>query len=198
MRRRGFSVVEIVIVVGLVGLVFTVMIGFQYRVWQQNRTFSNSLIAEGEARLTLRNLIADLRTAAPSAQGAYPVAEATKDSLIFYSDHDRDGRPERWRYFLATSTVYKGVVNPNANGVYNIGSETVYPAVRNVVNANNQIFSYYGDSYAGTSTALTFPVNISDIRLVRVRFEIDANPGVPPEATPYQGEVMIRTLKDNL
>lgn len=190
--------IELVIVIGILSVILVAVGAFQFQTFRQNQNFSNSLRAEGEARLVLRSLIADLRSASPSTQGAYPIAEATKNTLIFYSDRDRDNKAERWRYYLEAGVLYKGVTKPTAAGVYNLATETVHPAVRNIVNSGEHIFNYYDESFAGTSTPLTFPLNLSDVRLVQARFEIDANPAAPPLPTTYQGEVMIRNLKSNL
>jgi hypothetical protein len=70
--------------------------------------------------------------------------------------------------------------------------------VHNITNGNSGIFSYYDSSYDGTTAALTTPVTISAIRLVKVSLVIDADPGKSPTAVTITTQTSIRNLKDNL
>ena len=198
-EKFGFSLTEIVIVVAILGLIGVALATFQVDIWRQNSFLSNSIQAEQDARMALKRLVAELRQAAPSDTGAFAIALADKDKLTFYSDIDGDGLHERLRYFLATSTLKRGVLKPTGSPLnYVDANEQLGNAVVNLVNANNLIFNYYDKNYAGTSTALTLPINIPSVRLVKILLSIEADPNRAPITTTYENQVSIRSLKDNL
>lgn len=198
-KQKGFSLVEILIVVAILGLISVVLATFQVDIWRQNSFLTNSIQAEQDARIALKRLVAELRQAAPSDTGAFAIALADKDKLTFYSDIDGDGLHERLRYFLATSTLKRGLLKPTGSPLtYLDANEQVSNFVPNLVNSNSIIFTYFDKNYAGTSTALTLPINLPNVRLVKVQFSIEADPNRAPVTTTYESQVAIRSLKDNL
>ncbi|MCC6290704.1 type II secretion system protein [Candidatus Nomurabacteria bacterium] len=198
-HKNGFTLVEILVVTAIIVIVSLVLVNFQIGIFRQNNFLANSLTGEQDARLVIGHLVAELREAVPSEAGAYPITLADKDRLTFYSDVDHDGLHDRLRYFLATTTLMRGVLKPTgAPLVYVEGNEKISPVITNVVNPAAQIFSYYDQNYAGTSTALTLPLNIPDVRLVKVSLMIEADPNRSPAPVTYEGQVSIRSLKDNL
>ncbi len=198
-EKFGFSLVEIVVVVAILGLIGLALATFQVDIWRQNSFLSNSIQAEQDARMALKRLVAELRQAAPSDTGAFAIALADKDKLTFYSDIDGDGNHERLRYFLATSTLKRGVLKPTGSPLgYVDANEQLGNAVVNLVNANNLIFNYYDKNYAGTSTPLVLPINLPNVRLVKILLSIEADPNRAPITTTYENQVSIRSLKDNL
>ena len=198
-KKFGFSLAEIVIVVAILGLIGVALATFQVDIWRQNSFLSNSIQAEQDARMALKRLVAELRQAAPSDTGAFAIALADKDKLTFYSDIDGDGNHERLRYFLATSTLKRGVLKPTGSPLgYVDANEQLGNAVVNLVNANNLIFNYYDKNYAGTSTPLVLPINLPNVRLVKILLSIEADPNRAPITTTYENQVSIRSLKDNL
>lgn len=198
-NQSGFSLAEIVIVVAILGLISVVLASFQVDIWRQNSFLSNSIQAEQDARIALKRLVAELRQAAPSDTGAFAIALADKDKLTFYSDIDGDGLHERLRYFLSGNILRRGVLKPTGSPLsYVDANEQLGNAVINLVNANSLIFNYYDKNYAGTSTALTLPINLPNVRLVKILLSIEADPNRAPVTTTYESQVAIRSLKDNL
>src|SRR3989344_1941602 len=60
------------------------------------------------------------------------------------------------------------------------------------------IFEYFDSSYAGTSTSLVQPVQITQIRLVRVTLKIEEDPNKSLGPLIVESQVFLRNLKDNL
>ncbi|MEK7650745.1 MAG: prepilin-type N-terminal cleavage/methylation domain-containing protein [Patescibacteria group bacterium] len=198
-KQKGFSLVEILIVVAILGLISVVLATFQVDIWRQNSFLTNSIQAEQDARIALKRLVAELRQAAPSDTGAFAIALADKDKLTFYSDIDGDGLHERLRYFLSGNILRRGIIKPTGSPLtYLDANEQVSNFVPNLVNSNSIIFTYFDKNYAGTSTALTLPINLPNVRLVKVQFSIEADPNRAPVTTTYESQVAIRSLKDNL
>jgi len=198
---NGFTLVEILVVVTIVVILSLAIANFGRDIFWQNYIWSRTLIAESEAKVAMRRLIAELRTAEPSSTGTYPIESASQNNLIFYSDLNNDGKRERLRYWLDGRTLRRGRVSPTGQPyVYDIGTESFSIVVNDLINSNNLIFSYYNRSYDGTasSTPLAEPIEVKNIRLVKVEFLIDANSLQAPAPFYLSSQVMLRNLKDNL
>lgn len=196
-RGAGFTLVET-----LFGVSIFILISLVLTLFARNIFFYNSFITLGlsgveEGKNALKTIVAEIRTASSGSNGVYPISQATATSFIFYSDINNDGLKERVRYFLNGSLLQKGVVVPTGSPLdYNLASEVITTLVSNVTNAS--IFSYYNSSYAGTTSALSFPVDISVVRLVKITITTDKDPNRPPASRTFSTQVSLRNLKDNL
>ncbi|MBI5221174.1 MAG: hypothetical protein HY979_00005, partial [Candidatus Magasanikbacteria bacterium] len=61
------------------------------------------------------------------------------------------------------------------------------------------LFYYYDQSYDGISntSTMSFPVDISKIRLVGIKLWLDLRPNVSPAPLYIEGKTEIRNLKSN-
>ncbi len=194
----GFTLVEVMVSVAVLMALAVVLATFQKDVFVQNVFLQNSFLAEMEARTALKKMVAEMRTMMPASTGAYPIALANNHQLTFYADLNHDGLKERLRYFLATSTLMRGVTIPSGSPpIYLDGNETTKAVVYNV-STSTDTFSYYDKYYEGTSSPLSLPINIPNIRLIQVILKIDADPNRSPTPMTFESEVSIRNLKDNL
>lgn len=200
MYKKGFTLVEILVAMSLFTGLFVLLINFQKDIFTNNIFIQNSLVAESEARGTLKRIIAELRAASPSNNGLYPLAATDKNNIIFFSDIDKDGLREQVHYFVATSSLWRGVIKPTGSPyVYLDTNESLSVVVRNIVNSTSTpVFNFFDDTYSGTSSPLAWPVSVSDVRLVSITIMIDADPIRSPATMTFSSQVMIRNLKDNL
>lgn len=176
-----------------------VLVSFQVDVFRQNNFVYNSLQGEQGARDALKRLVTELRQVASSDNGAYPIALADKDRITFYSDINNNGTRERLRYFLSGTTFKRGVLQPTGSPLaYVESNEVVSDIVTNVMNVDGQVFSFYDENYVGTGNPLTLPVNLPDVRLIRISLLVEADPNRSPAPILYESQVSLRTLKDNL
>lgn len=202
MPKQGFTLVEFVMAVAImISIVFGVT-NLARDVLVINTSATQNLVAQSDARKALKSIIAELRTAAPSSTGAYTIESASSTSVIFFADLDNDNRTERIRYYLdyPTRTLRRGVVVPTGNPPsYVLGQET-YTTLSSdiVISTTTPVFEYFNTNYAGTSSPLTYPIDVSVIRLVRVRLIIDKDPNRAPLEQITTSEVTLRNLKDNL
>ena len=171
---------------------------FAKNLWTYNAFVSSSFTSIDAGRKILKTISSEIRTIASQSDiGTYPISQASASSFTFYSDIDGDGLKERVRYFLTSTTLQKGVIKPTGSPLsYNSANEIISTRAINETNAS--IFSYYNKNYDGTTAALSFPVNIPDIRLVKIILTIDDNPNRPPAPLTFSTQVSIRNLKDNL
>lgn len=201
--KKGFTIIEAVVAVAVFLVIVSVMIVFQRSVLTNTKVLQSSLLVQMQVRKTTQAFIAEVRSARSSSAGAYPIESAATSSFVFYANIDGDSAVERVRYFLGTttppSTLLKGVTKPTGI-VYNLANESISNQV-NAINASSTvpIFTYYDKNYNGTSssTPLSEPVNIPDIRLVKMSLPVDPNQSRSPIFQIYSTQVMLRNLKDN-
>ena len=198
-NKRGFTLIEAMVSVFVLSLVALLVGSFQQNVFSLNSIIQRGLTAQQEGRLALKTIIPEIRSAASSSTGSYPIAEAQQKSFIFYSDIDNDGLKERLRYFLDGDVFKRGVLKPTGSPAqYILANEVVTELVHNIANGATDIFNYYDSSYDGTTSPLSYPISISDVRLVEITLVIDGNGSKPPEPVIIQSEASMRNLKDNL
>ena len=195
--RLGFSLVETLFVMSIFIIILVAFTLFGKNFWTYNTFISSGFSNADTFRQIMKTITAEIRTASTADTGAYVINQATASSFTFYSDIDDDGLREKVRYYLNGTNLEKGVIKPTGSPLsYNGATEKISTLAGNVTNAS--IFSFYNKNYDGTGAALTFPVNVADIRLVKVSLTIDKDPNRPPAATTFSTQVSIRNLKDNL
>jgi hypothetical protein len=146
---------------------------FTYNFFSYNRAAGERIQVESQVRGSLEEMTKELRKAAPSDAGAYPLESAEAQSLVFFSDIDNDGKKERVRYFLDGEMLKRGIIKSTGQPpVYSSDSETVGILVNFV--KNSSVFSYYDGTYSGSGSALSFPVSVGNVRLVKISLTIGA------------------------
>ena len=198
--KKGITLAELVISVAILSLLTIIVSTFQKDVFSLSLNMQGSLNAQLEGRHLIKTMVSELRKTSPSATGSYSIELASSTGMTFYTDVSNNGTIDRVRYYLSGKTIKKGVTPPTGNpAVYNSGNEVVTTLLNYVVTSSTlPIFQYYTSSYAGTSTPLTIPPNISTIRLVKITVIIDTDPNRSPVPIIVTSQVNLRNLKDNL
>ncbi len=196
----GFSLVETLVAVAILTLVIFAATTLQRDIFALNIFFQGSLNTQLDARHVIKVMVAELREASPSSLGGYPIELASTTAITFYSDINNDGLKERVRYYLSGNRVMKGVLSPTGNPlVYNNANETNSTLITGYVASSTlPMFQYFTSTYAGTSTPLTYPIDLSRIRLVKISVIIDRDTNRSPVPITVTSQVTIRNLKDNL
>lgn len=198
--ERGMTIAEIIISIGILMVVMVAVSSFEYNVINYNRSAQVALTNTQEAENILKFMAKELRTMAPSANGSYPIGTAATSSLTFYADVDSDGLQDQVRYYLATTTLYRGTTKPTGSpATYNLANENKYVLATGVRNSSTTpSFEYFSGTYDGTTGAMTYPLTITAIRLVKVNITIDSDPTKSPVPRTFSTQVSLRNLKDNL
>lgn len=103
------------------------------------------------------------------------------------------------RYFQDGTVLKKGIIKPAGEPLsYNQADETIIEAIHDIANGATPIFTYYDTNYDGTTLPIEEPVDILDVRLLKITVLIDKNSSQPPGATSLITQVAMRNLKDNL
>lgn len=191
---------ETVIAVAILSLISYAVSTFQRDLFSLNHFFQSSLNTQLDARHILKVMVAELREASPSSLGGYPIELASSTAITFYSDINNDGLKERIRYYIQGNKVMKGVISPTGNPlVYSSGNEAVSTLITGYVASSTlPMFQYFPSTYAGTSTALAYPIDTSRVRLIKISVIIDRDANKSPVPIVVTSQVAIRNLKDNL
>ena len=195
--QSAFTIVELMFAIAIGLLIVFAMIRFGRDTFFISSVLNADLGSELEVRSALQSMGPELRSAAPSNTGSYPIAVAATSSVTFFSDTVGDGLRRQIRYFLAGTTLKRGVVTPTGTPLAYTGSEVVTELVHNVANGTSTpVFDYFDSSDSGTSTPLAMPVSVAAIRLVRVTVLTSRARSLSPLS--FTTSVMLRNLKDNL
>ena len=196
---KGFTLIEMVVVMVTLAMIGAAVAAFQRNIVTFNAIIQDDLNGQQELRTGVKNMLFEIRSTAPSSTGTYALDTVASSTLIFYSDLNGDGLRERVRYFLSGKTLKRGVVKPTGSPLtYNLGTETTSDVVHNLVLSATDVFSYYDSSYSGTTAPLTQPVNVLQVRLVRIIMTVDRDPKRAPGPLTITAEATLRNLKDNL
>lgn len=199
-KQAGYTLAEIVVVVALVSVIGIVISKFQRDVFSFNRFFSNSLSAGDSAQKLLRPMTAEIRSASPSSNGAYPIDSIADNSFSFYSDIDNDGLKEWVKYSLSGTVLSKETIKPTGNPlVYNTANKITrvfMTGVRNIADGV-PIFTYYDSTYTGGSGGVVSATtgSLSSVRLIGVKIRIDPDTNQSPTVLEVSTQVAIRNLK---
>jgi prepilin-type N-terminal cleavage/methylation domain-containing protein len=196
--RRGFSLIETIIVVAIFATMISAVAKLRSTTDLMQNIVSQKMTSRQDIDQALQIMSSDIRSAGPSALGAYPIESASTSSFVFFSDIDRDGIFERERYFLTTSTIMKGIEKPiGSPPAYSTSSEVLSLVTDKVIiSTTTPIFTYYDASYTGTQTSsLPLPIDVAKIRAVKISIYRDANPGMAPGPSLFTTTVTIRNLR---
>lgn len=197
MQHKGFSLIELVIGIGIAaGIMFMVgIIGSQF---SGVANFVNlKLQNRQDTERVFETMTTEIRSMSPSGLGAYALESANATSVVFYSDIDRDGVMERVRYFVGTSTIEKGTIKPSGNPlVYATSTEIVKTIVPNLVSTSS-VFQYFNSVATDTQNPMAQPIDVSQVRIVKISASVDVNPGQTPLPTTFTTTVNMRNLRTN-
>lgn len=198
--NKGLTLVELVISVAIIVIVLSGVSSLYYTSRQSTATIWSDLEAQRDARRVTQEVRNYARRANIANNGAYPIDTASSSLFIFYADIDSDGLVERVRYEYATTTLLRGIIKPTGTPyTYDTATEDVATVARGVRNIQNgvDIFEYFDENYATTGTPLAVPVDITEVRTVRVYLQVDEDTTSPPSLFDVSTAVHIRNLKEN-
>jgi prepilin-type N-terminal cleavage/methylation domain-containing protein len=202
-QKNGFSLIEVLIVVAIAAALVIVVSNIGTNVTSLNGLITDNLQSKSDIAQTLQIMTSEMRSAQPSAAGAYPIVAATTSSFSFYDSVNNNGVIDYVSYYLASSTIYRTVVAPTGTpATYPTSSQIIYDMIDNVslASPSTSLFTYYGAGYTGSpGQALTSPVAISSIRLVQIAFSsaTERNPSQPSPPQYFSMLVAIRNLDSN-
>ncbi len=197
---RGFTLVELVVSIAIFTALALLIGLFGKDIFSFNSYIQADLGAQMEGRRAITRMVSEMREMSPSSLGAYPIAVAATSSITFFSDIDTEPLKEQVRYYIQGEKVLKSVIKPaGVPLVYDAGSAVITTVASSIANSTSTpFFEYYDTNYAGTSTPLSIPVNISDVKLVKINILLSRKSSMSAVPLLITSQVTPRNLKDNL
>jgi hypothetical protein len=195
LNTKGISLVETLFAIGLFVAASLILWSFVTNFYRTQNFSMDQSSAVTEAQRGVETMVKELRETLPADNGAYPIATAENQNLIFYADFDRDSAIEKIHYWLDGSNLKKGVTKPSGSPLaYNPANEKITILSRYVRNGSLSIFTYRDGNY----NQLAVPADIDSIKLVHVQLKIDVYPDKAPMLYDLESDVALRNLKENL
>ncbi|RME57874.1 hypothetical protein D6779_07660 [Candidatus Parcubacteria bacterium] len=193
----GLTILEIIVAMGIFAIIVAVIGIFGIDVGKLGLFISDKLQSQQDLFYVFQRITTEIRSMGPSDAGAYPIVSAASSSLVFYSDVDKDGSFERVRYFLATSTLERGIIEATGTPAsYPSSTEVIAPAIEQVVQNGEDVFQYYDANYTGSEDPMAYPIDVAKVRLIRVTVSVDVREGAP-KPTRFSRLIDIRNLRSN-
>ncbi len=198
-NNSGITLLEVLVAMGISIFIFGAIAALMMVSFKSNKIVWEQLSTQNEGRKATQDFINELRTAAASSVGAYPLESVGPQQIIFFSNIDIDPLRERLRYFKDGTNLKKGVIKPSGNPfTYNPAVETVTIVAHDIANGNNPVFYYYGQNYTGQAdNFLPAPVNILQVRMVKITLDLEEDPRASPVPFHIEAKGEIRNLKTN-
>jgi prepilin-type N-terminal cleavage/methylation domain-containing protein len=201
-KKKGFSLLEILIVMGIAAAVVIVVSNVGTNVGNLNGLISNNLQSKSDIAQTLQIIASEIRGAQPSASGAYPIVSAGTSTFAFYSNIKGTGAVYYVAYTLSSSTIFRTIIAPSGTpATYPTSSQVVSDMVDNIsLVASTSLFTYYSASYTGAAgQAVAPPVAVASVRLVRIVFDSATakNSSQPSPPQYFSTLIAIRNLDSN-
>ena len=149
----------------------------------------------------LSKMVDYVRRVRQGDDGAYPVQLADDNEFIVYGDYDKDGITEKLHFYKSGQNVLMGVTEPTNTlpKTYPSGDQETMTIVSHIVNdSSTPIFYYFDENYPAdqvNNPAVT-PALAGNVRLVKIYFEINIDPGHAPNNVEMQSFVEMRNLGD--
>jgi len=195
----GFTLIEVLVALGMFALISVAVSWIVITSLRSNDIIWEQLKTQNDGRAVLEQFVDEVRRAEESSVGGYPIADATSSTVTFFANIDEDIGRERVRIFLDGTDVKKGVIQPSGNPLGYDAEEAIVTIATDVVNGLKGVplFVYYDETYPVTSTPLTVPDQLTDIRAVHVQLELEKDPTATPVPLHVETVVSIRNLKSN-
>jgi len=199
MKSRGFTLIEMIVVVGISGILMVVLVRFIGTGYPVSRIIFSQSQATESARLQLKRIAKVMREVRQADTGAYPLVEMSPQKIVFYSDVDEDSTVELVRYELVGTELERGLTEPSGDPLtYDPGSNEVSSVIASHIrNGVDDIFTYYTGDYPADQTPLT-PVDLTEVKYIEFRLLVDVDPDNDPDAIEIVSQVQLRNLKTNL
>lgn len=190
---------ELLVALGIFSLIIVsvswlAIYGFRYNgiIWEQLKT-------QSDGRRVLREAVDVIRRAEQSSIGSYPIASAGDYDLIVYSNIDSDSYREKVRFWLDGTTLKRTVIKPSGSPLVYSGAGQTVELAHDAVNIakGEAVFGYFDENYTGSEAPLVQPVDITKIKVIRVRLELEKDPTETPVPLRVESTVQIRNLKNN-
>lgn len=195
LRQRGLTLLETIVVLAITIIIITALVSSISFFYRTNTHALEQSFAINSARIGIERMVKDIREAAFSDEGTYPVISMATSSFSFYSDVDGDIFVEKVRYFLDGTNLNKGVVDSSGDPLtYDDNDEVVSLVSDNVRNNAESVvlFSYFNAS----GTPMTSMASTTDLRFSTIEVIVNVNPIRLPNNFSLRSSATLRNVKE--
>ncbi|MEI7709281.1 MAG: prepilin-type N-terminal cleavage/methylation domain-containing protein [bacterium] len=200
-KIAGFTLVETLVTIAIFGIIMAGTSLMLKDIFVISKQEFSALDNIDQARRISNMFVNELRNSDYGINGSYPINKASDTELIFFSTAPKgNGTVSRVRYYIAGNTLYKGVIDPSGNPLgYNVGNEVVTTLLTRMSLGASPLFYYYDGNYNGVTSALTQPVNVNQVKFIKLNL-IVLNDTVKNGTATFtvNAGATIRNLKNNL
>lgn len=201
MNKKGFTLIEVLVVIGIISLLMLDISSLLGSIFTNSQQQLSSSFNVDYAMSLASRFNNEIRNASMGNDGSFSLNKADDKEIIFYSTVGSSGaNVNRIHYWVSGTSLYKGVVIPTGSPLtYNLNSEQVSVVQKDLVNGLTPVFYYYDGDYNGATNSLVQPVNINQVKYVRINLIIlkKVKQGSTSNFTVSSGAT-IRNLKTNL
>lgn len=194
MKKRGFTLIETVVVIAITALVLVTLGVLLSYFYKTNAYALEQSTAIGQARRGVEDAMLYLREASYGNDGAYPIKSADTTSVTFYANTNNDAVIERVTYVLINKILYRAIATPTGNplsyGSATVATTTIATPVTNT--EASPVFRYFDKN----GVELLVPIDVSEISSVRTTVIVDVNVNRAPVAFTLSGGATLRNLQD--
>jgi prepilin-type N-terminal cleavage/methylation domain-containing protein len=201
-ERNGFTLIEIIITISIFLAIMFFVSALTNDIFLNSSRSLLSMDNIDQARIISSAFANEIRNATIGNNGSYPLNKADQFEIIFYSNFGSENPlvSNRIRYYISDNNLYKGTIIPSGNPLtYNLSSESVRIIQSDLQNEETPLFYYYSGEYDGSSEALQDPVNINDVRFIKINLMI-LNRNFEDDSGVFSvsSGAVIRSVKSNL
>lgn len=196
-KRNGFTLVEILISLGIIAILGAGFLGLQYIISQNQISAWRNYQNIEDSNTIVTSFIKEIRNARQSDNGAYVLDTTSDQEIIFYSDVDLDGKVDKVRYTLNNNKLIRGVTKPTGNPAqYLVANEKVRVLSQNARNLSQPVFTYYNEDWPTdtVNNPLDLADRIANTRIVKIYLRINTKTNDPDSDYILESESKIRML----
>jgi type II secretory pathway pseudopilin PulG len=200
-KNNGFTIVEAIIVVGILSLLVPQVAYLLVSVFSGSGQQYKSLDNIDTARIISSRFVNEIRSAVQGVDGSSAVSLAEENEIVFYSPWGSpDSSVRKIRYFFVENELFKGTTIPTGSPLsYDPDLENVTKIQSDLSLGEEALFYYYNGEYAGQESPLIQPVNINDVKFVRINLIVLKQTTKDSESKfVINTGSSIRSLKENL
>lgn len=168
--QSGFTLVETIMTIFIFSLLMLGTSLMLKDILANSRQQYGVIDSVDQARKIANTFTNELRNSTYGVNGSYPLNEASNIQIIFFSTAPKNnGTISRVRYYMSGNTLYKGITDPAGNPPSYAGQTEVITTLSTKMSLSaNPLFYYYDGSYNGSGTSLSQPVNLNQVKFIKI------------------------------
>lgn len=190
---RGMTLLETLVWVSITSMALLAINNSVLYFYRTNSYAVEQALAVTSAQRGINSMIKEMREAAYSSTGAWPIIAMSDSSFSFYADIDEDPFIERIRYSIEGNDLVRGIVDPSGDPPVYTNPESVSVISDKVRNTEQGVFAFrYYDRDGELMTDLT---RIAEVRFVEATIVVNINPNRLPNQFTLRSTAAFRNLK---